>query len=87
MQNVNPFPTDAVSRVLIGKTVYEATKIPHIAGPAWKLVAVKGSKQEKSLFYSPSSGDFTLWSRRNGIGGCGMPKPVNPQWMGQLSAV
>jgi hypothetical protein len=70
---------------LIGKTTYQATAQTWKDGCGpyyWSIVAIKGPKQEKSLFPDFSEnyqdGTMTLYSRQNGMRGCGLPKLVKP---------
>lgn len=86
MSNATAAALPVPCRMQIGKTIYQATAKEWEGGSGpfyWVLVAVKGSKQEKSLFPdfggSYSAGTFTLWSKPNGMrSGCGLPKLVKP---------
>ncbi len=79
----------APSLIRIGKTIYQATPTPpahETIKRTWTLVATRGSKQEKTLIESAHG--FTLWSAPNGMRGrVGLPKTVEPAFMGQLELV
>lgn len=82
----------APSRVQIGKTIYNATpqawegsaEYPAPGPFFWVLVAIKGNKQEKSLFPdwsgNYSAGTFTLYSAPAGSRRCGLPKLVQAKF-------
>jgi hypothetical protein len=87
VMNATATPTTlpAPCRVQISKTVYQATAKPWENAPGsyfWELVAIKGTKQVKSLFpdfsENYSGGMMTLYSKQNGMRGPGLPKLVTP---------